>query len=225
MFLYHSMIIVILQGNNEYKKPMFQDAYTKLDLADVATILDQINPEIDGAEFDPVETTIMAVDIPFYPDYRFLEIANHTVSPAMERFVVYSSKDFTVLDFSNEPIYKLNQDIPILLNDDTIIEYVRFFFTYVRGRHGRFLISENVDDIQWKEEPPPAARKAIGKMLEVLQIGEKPKEGGYKLEATMMFKDSLFKSDVNVTPDGSVSLTNEELLIEDMPVLDDTFGQ
>ena len=204
---------------------MFQDAYTKLDLADVATILDQVNPEFDGAEFDPVETTIMAVDMPFYSGYRFLEIANHSVSPAMERFVIYSPEKFTVLDFSNEPIYALNKELPITLNDDTVIEYVRFFFTYVRGRHGRFLISEGVDDIQWKEEPPPAARKAIGKMLKVLGVKEKGADGSYKMDATMMFKDSLFKSDVNVSPDGAVSLTNEELLIEDMPVLDDTFGQ
>lgn len=204
---------------------MFQDAYTKLDLAEVATILDQVNPDFDGAEFDPVETTIMAVDIPFYPGYRFLEIANHSVSPAMERFVIYSAEKFTVLNFSNEPIYALNKEIPISLNDDTVIEYVRFFFTYVRGRHGRFLISEGVDDIQWKEEPPPAARKAIGNMLKALAIKEKGDDGSYKMDATMMFKDSLFKSDVNVTPDGSVSLVNEELLIEDMPVLDDTFGQ
>ena len=204
---------------------MFQEAYTKLDLAEVATILDQVNPEFDGGEFDPVETTIMAVDMPFYPGYRFLEITNHSVSPAMERFVIYSTEKFTVLDFSNEPIYALNKEIPIALNDDTAIEYVRFFFTYVRGRHGRFLISEGVDDIRWKEEPPPAARKAIGKMLKVLNIKEKNGDGSYKMSTTMMFKDSLFKSDVLVTPDGSVSLVNEELLIEDMPVLDDTFGQ
>ncbi|MCB1532223.1 MAG: hypothetical protein KDJ35_05070 [Alphaproteobacteria bacterium] len=204
---------------------MFQEAYTKLDLADVATILDQVNPAFDGGNFDPVETTIMAVDMPFYPGYRFLEISNHSVSPPMERFVVYSPENFTVLDFSNEPIYALNKDVPILLDDSTVCEYVRFFFTHVRGRHGRFLISEGVDDIQWKEEPPPAARKAIGKMLKVLDIKEKGKDGSYKMEATMMFKDSLFKSDVEVSPEGAVSLVNEELLVEDMPVLDDTFGQ
>lgn len=204
---------------------MFQEAYTKLELAEVATILDQVNPSFDGAEFDPVETTIMAVDMSFYPDYRFLEIANHSVSPAMERFVIYNPEKFTVLDFSNEPIYALNKETPINLNEDNVVEYVRFFFTYVRGRHGRFLIAEGVDDINWKEEPPPAARKAIGKMLKVLNITEKAEDGSYKLQTTMMFKDSLFKSDVNVTSDGSVSLTEEELLIEDMPVLDDTFGQ
>lgn len=204
---------------------MYQDAYTKLDLAEVATILDRINPLFDGAQFDPVETTIMAIDMPFYPGFRLLEISDHTGAPPMQRFVVYSPEKAVVMNFTNEPIYQLNKELPIKLDKDTVCDYVRFFFTYVRGRHGRFLIAESVDDINWKEDPPPAARKAIGKMLKLLNVTDAGKDGGFKLEATMMFKDSLFKSDVKVTPDGSVSLTDEELLVEDMPVLDDTFGQ
>src|SRR5262249_28730450 len=119
----------------------------------------------------------------------------------------------------------LNQKIPAKLNDSTVSDYVRFFFSFVRGRHGRFLITESVDDIHWKEDPPPAARKAIGKMVMPVMLVKKENNGGFHLQATMMFKDSLFKSDINVTPNGLVQLSNEELLIEDMPVLDDTFGQ
>jgi hypothetical protein len=41
----------------------------------------------------------------------------------------------------------------------------------------------------------------------------------------MIFKDSLFRSTVQVAPDGMVSLTDEELVVEDMPVVDDLLGQ
>jgi hypothetical protein len=126
---------------------------------------------------------------------------------------------------SNEPIYALNERAPLQLNDGTVADYVRFFFSNVRGRHGRFLITETVDDIQWREEPPPAARKAIGKILVPLTVTGRDPDGGFRLAACMMFKDSLFKAAVTVRRDGIVSLSDEELLIEDMPVLDDTFGQ
>jgi hypothetical protein len=204
---------------------MFQRAFEKLELEEVATLLDQLNPKFEGAQFDPVETTIMAQDIPFYPGYRLLDIADYSVMPAAQRFVVHGAGRVAILNFTNEPIYKLNQEAPIKLNEETVSDYVRFFFTYVRGRHGRFLISESVDDINWREEPPPAARKAIGKMLKPVIVKSKSKDGTFHMEACMMFKDSLFKSDVNVSPAGFVSLTDEELLVEDMPVLDDTFGQ
>jgi hypothetical protein len=114
--------------------------------------------------------------------------------------------------------------VPIFLDTNSVIEYVRFFFNYIRGRHGRFIVIENVDDISWREEPPPAARKAIGKMLIPLQIYEVNEEGSFFLLVNMMFKDSLFKAKVQVKPNGRVELFDEELVIEDIPVEEDILG-
>ncbi len=205
---------------------MFREAFEKLDLADVATILDRVNPLFEGIVFDPIETVIMGIDLPFYPGYRLLDIADYAHMPASHRYAVYSPQKTIVLNFTNEPVYRLNLDVPLSLNEETVLDYVRFFFSFVRGRHGRFIITENVDDIRWKEDPPPQARKAIGKMILPLTIVKAdPALGAYSLQATMMFKDSLFRSSITVKPGGVVNLNDEELLIEDMPVLDDTFGQ
>jgi len=204
---------------------MYQEAFTKLELDEIATILDKLNPEFDGSIFDPVESTVLAQDVPFYPGYRLLDIADYASVPAMRRFVLYSKDVFLILNFSNEPIYALNQKLPIKLSEDNVADYVRFFFTYVRGRHGRFIITEAVDDINWKEDPPPSARKAIGKMLSPVSAEKTDEDGNYHLNGCMVFKDSLFKSHIKVEPNGFVSLSDEELLVEDMPVLDDTFGQ
>ena len=204
---------------------MFQEAFEKLDLAEVATILDQTAPLFEGVYFDPVETIIMAVNIPFYPGCRLLDIADYSPMPPTRRYMIYSRQHAAVLNFTNEPIYQLNADVPIRLDETTIADYVRFFFSFVRGRHGRFIICENIDDIQWKEDPPPAARKAIGNMIIPVTLKNVDASGSFNLEATMVFKDSLFKSDITITKTGNVSLSNEQLLIEDMPVLDDVFGQ
>ncbi|MCB9982896.1 MAG: hypothetical protein H6861_04360 [Rhodospirillales bacterium] len=204
---------------------MYQEASTKLELEEIATILDRLNPEFDGSVFDPVETTILAQSVSFYPGYRLFDIADYASVPPLRRFALYSADNFVILNFSNEPIYELNQKLPINLKAENIEDYVRFFFTYVRGRHGRFIIVENVDDIAWKEDPPPSARKAIGQMLVPVTLNEIDKNGYFILDVTMVFKDSLFKSKIKVDPKGFVSLGDEELLVEDMPVLDDTFGQ
>lgn len=204
---------------------MYQEPSTKLELDEIAIILDKLNPEFDGSIFDPVETTILAQSVSFYSGYRLLDIADHAAIPPLRRFALYSDTDFFVLNFSNEPIYELNQKLPISLNKDNIADYARFFFTYVRGRHGRFIIIESVDDIAWKEDPPPSARKAIGQMLTPIILENVDKDGSYQLSATMIFKDSLFKSKIKIDSKGFVSLSDEELLVEDMPVLDDTFGQ
>src|SRR5690606_19286718 len=99
---------------------MFQEAFEKLDLAEIATILDQVNPLVEGIVFDPVETVIMGIDIPFYPGYRLLDIADYSAMPASRRFAVYSPKHVVILNFTNDPIYKLNHEVPISLNEENI---------------------------------------------------------------------------------------------------------
>jgi len=203
---------------------MFDDAFTKLDSDDVASVLNNVNPLLQGTQYKPDDTTIMTVDMPFYHGYQFIDIADHTVHPLSRHYAIYSDDDIQIIDFTNDPIYAMNAKAPILLEDDTVFDYVRFFFRYVSGKHGRFLVVENVDDIAWKEDPPPNARQAIAKMIEPLTLKDKQEDGTYILSAFMVFKDGLFQSDVVIKPDGMVSLANEQLMIEDMPILDDVVG-
>ncbi len=79
--------------------------------------------------------------------------------------------------------------------------------------------------MDWREEPAPAGRRALSKMIVPMEIKSTDADGISYLSASIIFKDSLFESDVSVTSDGTVSLSNQELLVEDIPVLDDSFGQ
>ena len=204
---------------------MHEGQFKKLELEEVAAVLERLNPHFDGIVFDPVETTILASDLSFYPGCRLLSIADYSMQPPLQRFVVYGAEKYFIVTFSNDPIYAFNQRCPIVLDKDNVTDYVRFFFRYVRGRHGRFLVSESLEDINWRDDPPPAARKTIGEMIQPLFLEKTDEAGVYYIRACMVFKDSLFKTLVKVEPNGFVSLSDEELLIEDMPVLDDTFGQ
>ncbi|MCC6597186.1 MAG: hypothetical protein IT559_00105 [Alphaproteobacteria bacterium] len=204
---------------------MYKEAFTKLDLAEAATILDVLNPKLEGVVFDPLETVIMAMDISFYPGYRLLDIADHTTLSPRRRFAVFSPQNHFLINFSNEPIYTFNRELPILLDEHNVMDYVRFFFSFVRGRHGRFIIIENIDEISWKNDPPLTARRTIGKMIEPMTLERIDEKGCFHLKACMVFKDSLFRSKIKVEPSGLISLSDEELLLEDIPVLDDLLTQ
>ncbi|MEM6780492.1 MAG: hypothetical protein AAF569_01360 [Pseudomonadota bacterium] len=203
---------------------MFRNAFQKLEIEEATPILSEVNAAIEGSPFAGESISVLAQDLPFYAGYRFLEVSDHAAQPVRVQYIVYKPGDVVPLNWTNEPIYNLNEKAPIALSNDNVGLYAKFFFTYVRGRHGRFLIAESVDDIDWRDDPPPAARKAVGAMLTPVTITDVAVDGTYNLIAQMMFKDSLFKSAIHVKTDGTVSLSDEELLIEDMPVLDDTLG-
>lgn len=206
---------------------MFQEQFKKFELDQVATVLDILNPSLDISPLDPVHTVILGVGLPFYKGFHFLDIADYSQVPAVRVFALYNPKTqgLTLLNWTNEPIYKMNKEVLVSLSEKNVSDYVRFFLSYVRGQHGRFIPIENVDDIAWREDPPPAARRAISKMITPVTLEGRDKNDGFKLKACMMFRDSLFKADIFVSLDGTTQITGEELLIEDMPVLDDILGQ
>ena len=204
---------------------MFKDACIKLDPVQAARMVALINPVLD-IKFDPDKSNVMIHNLSFYENYFIAEISRHDQQPPIVRVAVCNDKgEINVLNWTNQPIMDLNKRVPITLTESNMADYVRFFFAYVRGSHGRFLIIDSVDDIDWREEPAAAGRKALGKMIEPLHVKQREADGTVVFAASLIFKDSLFAAEAHVKPDGTISLHNEELLVEDIPVADDLFGQ
>ncbi len=204
---------------------MFKDAFIKLDSTQAARMLERLNPHFD-VKFDAANSTVMVHDLSFYEGYSLIEVSRHDQHPPIMRVAVSSDKgEVTVLNWTNEPIHKLNRTVPIHLTEDSMLDYVRFFFTYVRGSHGRFIVIDSVDEIEWREEPAAAGRKALGKMIEPMLVKAREKDGTVVFSLSIVFKDSLFTAEAHLKPDGFLSLHNGELLVEDIPVADDIFGQ
>ncbi len=204
---------------------MFDESFIKLEIDEIAPIIDEINKKIDGSIFDPLETTILSIDVSFYPEYRFLSISDHATNPPLQRFVFQkkNSNDFTIIDWTYNTIYSLNKNVPIRLSDNNILEYVRFYFSYVKGRHGKFIICESINNIRWKDNPSEDEIKKINEIIKPLEIKEKNKDGTYKVEAFMMLKDALFSVNVFVNKNGKITMSDYEVLIENLSVIDSLF--
>ena len=203
---------------------MHQQAFVKLENDQVTELLQEINTSTDGADFNAEQLTVMMQDIPFYKDYSLLDVTNHGLMPNRRMFYIYSKGDIHPINWTHEQIYELNKKIPVELTRQNITDYVRFFLIFAKGKHGRFLLLESIDEINWKEEPPPAARKTIAKVIKPLEITSETSTGSYVLRATILLKDSIFFCNIEVTKEGIVKINHEELVVEGLPIIDDTFG-
>jgi len=195
--------------------------WQEIDPEEVPGILAEINPKIEPTPFNPSSTTIRYKDVPFYPGYRFLEVVDHSSVPGVKKFVIYQEGDVNVISWTNATIYGVNEKAPIEITEENAPLYVKFFFDYVRGRHGRFIIVESASDISWSEEPPEQGLKAMNDMIKPLTKIDSQGDT-LTMVAYMIFKDSLFKANVHVEKDGMVSLSDEQLVVEGLPVNPDT---
>lgn len=202
---------------------MSHSIFKKLNVKESNAVIKTVNETTSLSDFDSKTAIVMGQNLSFYPEYSLMEISDKSVMPEKQIFALYKSpKDFKILDFTNKPIYELNESCPINLDTGTVIDYVRFFFNFVRGNQGRFIISESLEDITWQDEPPLNARKAIAKLLTPLNVISH-KNKIFILRASYLFLDSLIQSDVIIDDKGGISIDNEEILIEDMPVIHEDF--
>jgi hypothetical protein len=195
--------------------------WKKLDVESAARALSEINPHLEPVPFRMDTTTIRTLKLPFYREYMLYELTDLSAVPGARKYALYKPGDVHVINWTNQPIYEVNEKAPVMLKESTAVDYVKFFFNYVRGRHGRFTVIETIDDIRWQIDPPAQGRKVMQEMLEPVTLTGQEADGTFNLEAFMLFKDSLFKTQVHVKKDGLVSMSSEELKIEGMPILQD----
>ncbi len=200
---------------------MYHIDWEDIDAEDVPRLLADINQHIDGDTFDPNVTTIEKHALPFYADYELLRVIDPEADPVLEKLLIYKEGEAFILNWTNQPIYTANEKAPIHLDEDIAPLYAKFFFDHVRGRHGRFLIIDNADEINWSEEPPEEAKKAIDEMITPVTHIETKESGTMSYSSYMIFKDSLFKANIHVEKDGMVSLSDEALIVEGMPINQD----
>lgn len=195
--------------------------WIKAEPSQAKKILTTLNEHITPVPFDLEQTTVRSRSLPFYKDVKFYELTDLTAVPAARKYALSDDKSVYMINWTNGPIYEVNENAPIELKRENVADYVRFFFSYVRGRHGRFIIVESFEDIKWQNEPPAQGRKVMQEILHPVSFINEDEDGVFTLEAFMLFKDSLFRTLVHVSPDGTVDMTDEELKIEGMPVIQD----
>jgi hypothetical protein len=122
------------------------------------------------------------------------------------------------MDWTNAPIYEFNEigqndgdgRSLLELSRGNVLDYARFFFHFVRGKLGRFLIIERPEDVPWLAPSQPNDHKASGgaedkhkdveaRIHPLRYVGHFERDF-YQLDAIVLFKDALFSTQILIAP-------------------------
>ena len=214
---------------------MFDNDFRPLDAAATQALLADIADDVSPVRFPANATTVHVTDLPFYDAFKLYAISDTTLPQPNTRYALYKQGDVTLLNWTNEPIYAVNERAPIKLDRKTAIAYAKFFFHFVRGQLGRFIIVEKPEEVVWLSNANAEEKaKVAAKLMPVTYKGI-GRDNLMTLTATVVFKNALFKTDVKIAPYamdvfdpeqnapehftiGQMKLTNEDLLLEELNV-------
>ena len=184
----------------------------------------------------PMDKTLVQVaTLPFYEEYKIYALTDMTLPAPNVRYVLHKPGELAIMNWTNEPIYDVNEKAPIKLDRKSLVVYAKFFFHFVRGQLGRFIIVEKPEDVVWLENATDKEKADVAAFIKPVTYKGIGRDNLFTLSAIVVFKNALFRTDIKVAPYemdvfdqesgtpehfsiGQMKLTNEELLLEDLNV-------
>jgi tetratricopeptide (TPR) repeat protein len=191
---------------------------------------------LTGNALSENQVSLQSVSVPFYEKFRLCKLISETIPSKNSLYFLYMpGNDPIIIDWTNEPIYSLNENAPVILNKDTVIPYAKFFFNFVRASIGQFIIVEKPEDILWLPEATPKEKEEVNSRLIPVTYQGIDDKGFFSSTCTVIFKNALFKTEIKIAPQemdviveetgenehftiGQIKLENEELLCEELNV-------
>jgi hypothetical protein len=209
--------------------------FQTLDAPATQKLLADIAADIAPIKLAEGKTVVQVADLPFYDEYKFYTLSDTTLPAPNTRHILYKTGDVSLLNWTNEPIYSINERAPIKIDRKTCLPYAKFFFHYVRGQLGRFIIVERPDEVVWLTTANDKEKAEVASKLMPVSYKGIGRDNLITLTATVVFKNALFKTDIKIAPFemdvfdpevgapehftiGQMKLTNEDLLLEELNV-------
>ena len=133
-------------------------------------------------------------------------------------FVLLGDGESLWLDGSSGPIHEVNDSESLQLRDETVLDYIRFFFYFVRG-DGGFVLIESPSDLDLPSVAAEGDARTDPDVLTLdqargsaqalaLRTGESP--GEWLADATVAYQGALFVCSVAVRSDGTIEMVDDE---------------
>lgn len=103
--------------------------------ADKDKLIEYVNP-IDTYEISKQSAEVLVKKIPFYEDVELIRISpDKWAEPHEEVFFFFAKTGDTLIELRglNQDLYELNEVQPPILNDDTYLDYLKFFCYFLAG--------------------------------------------------------------------------------------------
>ncbi len=186
------------------------------------SIIKRLNP-IDGKfRINKASTQIVETTLPFYESVVLLRVRDRNWNnPRLAIFYLLDVKtnNYFRLNGTSPPIHEVNAKHPITLNENSVLDYVRFFGFFVRGEEGPFYVIESKND-------PCLATSLSGVALTVLAGAVRPltfegynKEGEFMVSSCIAYSNALFIAHYTVQKTGMVNMNDDDPIAADLPIL------
>lgn len=196
---------------------MPNDAWQRIDNDDVAGIMEDINPSIQPVPFSPVMTKLSVIQLSFYEDFKLYKMTNYEARHGVTKYALRKPGHAAVMNGTTEPIYKINEIAPVHIEENNVVDYIKVFFTYVRGEGGAFRVVESLEDCDLEDTVDTRMHLDIMSKVSPVALLSVGDNGVFNLQGYFLFDNALVRLRIQVDQSGKVVLSDKKKMMDVLP--------
>ncbi len=184
---------------------------------ELAGFLDQINP-IDGKyRTSPQSTQVHWRTLPFYETVALIRVNDpNWVNKKLNIYYLTDQGNLFRLNGTSPPIHEVNNKAPIKLNEDNVLDYLKFFCFFVRGEEGPFYIAEDIADPNMPSEMDDTTRSVIEGTVRPSSFEGMNEQGHFLCDAVVFYSNALFIANFAIQHTGMIEMLRDEPIAGDL---------
>ena len=181
--------------------------------------LDQVGTIDAKYAVDVSSTEVHWRRLPFYENVVLIRLRDRSWGkPKLNIYYLTDQGNLYRLNGTSPPIHEVNAKAPIKVNEDNVLDYLRFFCFFVRGEEGPFLIAESMDDPYIPQNLDPKTKTVIEGTVRGATFEGKNDQGHFLCDAVVYYSNALFIANFAVQPSGMIEMLDDEPIAADLPV-------
>lgn len=195
------------------------DKWNPVQGEELTGFLEQINP-VDGKYRVAAETTqVHWRMLPFYENVALIRVHDpNWVNKKLNIYYLTDQGNLFRLNGTSPPIHEVNAKAPVKVNQENVLDYLRFFCFFVRGEEGPFYIAESMDDPNMPTEMDDTTRSVIEGTIRPASFEGMNEQSHFLCDAVVFYSNALFIANFAVQPSGMIEMLDDEPIAADLPV-------
>lgn len=191
---------------------MTQTDWHKLDRDRTVAMIESVKSAGDHILFSLATSEAKCARLSFYRNLLLYRLTNYASLPSFSFNYIGDGITFLHLDGTMSAIETANQSGNLILDQTTVIDYIRFFFDNVTGPDGDVYVIDNPHD-------HPALEALDVDQLDNIMIHHEPPEiaddgmGGFVVRVSLFYLGILVRGTITVDAAGAVEVTDTHMLL------------
>jgi len=186
--------------------------------AELAGFLEQINPIDNKYKVSAESTQVHWRQLPFYDSVALIKVKDpNWVNQKLTIYYLTDQGNLFRLNGTSPPIHEVNAKAPIKVNEENVLEYLRFFCFFVRGEEGPFYIAESMEDPNMPTDMDDTTRSVVEGTVRGATFDGVNEQGHFLCDAVVFYSNALFIANFAVQPTGMIEMLDDEPIAADLP--------